>query len=88
MKTTTIKQMIFISGMGFFLSACGGGSGGGGGTPPATDNSVPLCSSGKTVDVTGKTIKKVEEGAVVRIVHSADTKKTACMVSGKAEVIE
>jgi hypothetical protein len=87
MKTTTIKQMIFILGMGFFLSACGGG-GGGGSTPPAADNSVPLCSSGKTVDVTGKTIKKVEEDAVVRIEHSANTKKVACMLNGKAQVID
>jgi hypothetical protein len=88
MKTTIIKQIIFISGIGFFLTACGGGGGGGGSTPPEADNSVPLCSSGKTVDVTGRTIKKVEDGAVVRISHTPDTKKLACMVSGKAEVID
>jgi hypothetical protein len=86
MKKTILKQMIFTAGMGFFLTACGGG--GGSSTPPEADNSVPLCSSGKTVDVTGRTIKKVEDGAVVRISHTPDTKKLACMVSGKAEVID
>ena len=85
MKNITLKQMILTAGMGFFLTACGGG-GGGGSTPPAADNSVPQCSSNKTVEVTGKTIKKVENGAIVRIIHTADAKKVACMVSGKAEI--
>jgi len=82
MKTITIKQMILTAGMGFFLTACGGGGGG------STDNSVPQCSSNKTVEVTGKTIKKVENGAIVRIIHTADAKKVACMVSGNAKVVD
>jgi len=91
MKNLNIKHAALAIAMGFFLSACGGG-GGGGSTAPVT-NMVPECGNdadlGKSVaaDVTGKTIKKVGIGAEVRIWHSPDSKKSACMVTGKAEII-
>jgi len=89
MKYTIQKQIIFTVGMGFFLNACGGGgSGGGENIPPQADHLIPLCSENKPVDVTGKTIKKIEDGAKVKIIHAPDTKKMACMLNGKAQVID
>ena len=89
-----IKLIAFATVAGLFLSACGGGgSSSGGGTPPSTAEMVPSCGTaadlGKSVaeDVAGKTIKKVEAGAEVRIWHSPDGKKSACMIKGKAEII-
>jgi len=90
-----IKLIAFATVAGLFLSACGGGGGSssGGGTPPSTAVMVPSCGTaadqGLSVakDVTGKTIKKVEVGAEVRIWHSPDGKKSACMIKGQAEII-
>ena len=87
MKKTNIKQIAFIAVTGLFLTACGGG-GGGSDNPPAAEVKVPVPQCGTdTVDVTGKTIKKVETGAEVRILHSPDGTKLACMIKGQAEVI-
>jgi len=89
MKNITLKQIIFVAGAGFFLTACGGGSSNN--TPAAVK--VPACGTeedlGKSVarDVTGKTIKKVGIGAKVRIWHSSDGNKSACMITGEAEII-
>jgi hypothetical protein len=89
MKNITLKQIIFIAGAGFFLTACGGGSSND--TPVAVK--VPACGTaadlGKSVaiDVTGKTIKKVGIGAKVRIWHSSDENKSVCMIRGEAEII-
>jgi len=89
MKYTILKQIIFTVGIGFFLNACGGGGGGGEeSTLPEYNNSIPLCSEHKSVDVTGKTIKKVEDGAKVKIIHEPNTKKMACMLNGKAQVVD
>lgn len=88
MKNTNIKQIVFAGVMGLFLSACGGG--GSSDNPPIAELKVPPCGTaadgGKAVaeDVTGKTIKKVEDGAEVRIWHSPDSTKLACMISGEA----
>ncbi len=90
MKNTNIKQIAFTAVMGLFLSACGGG----GGTPPPADLKVPECGTaadkGKAVakDVTGKTIKKVGDGAEVRIWHSPDSTKSACMITGEALIVD
>jgi len=85
MKNTNIKQIAFIVIMGLFLSACGGG-GGGGSTTPA-EVKVPVCG-GTPVNVTGKTIQKVANGAEVRILHAPDGTKLACMISGEALVVD
>jgi len=88
MKNTNIKQIAFIALTGLFLSACGSSS-----TPATTtivESKVPSCGTaddmGKSIakDVTGKTIKKVGTEAEVRIWHSPDATKLACMISGEA----
>jgi len=62
------------------------------GTTPPTVIQIPQCGStadlGKanTIDVTGKTIKKVVNGAEVRIWHAPDGTKLACMLTGEATV--
>jgi len=90
MKHTNIKQIAFMAVMGLFLSACGGG--GGSNNPPVAEIKVPSCGTvgtGKLLakDVTGKTIKKVGTGAEVRIWHSPDATKLACMISGEALIV-
>ena len=93
MKNTNIKQIAFTAVMGLFLSACGGGSSSTTSFPPVTEVKVPQCGiaadMGKALakDVTGKTIKKVETGAEVRIWHSPDATKLACMITGEALII-
>ena len=63
-----------------------------GGTTPPTVIQVPQCGTatdlGKsnTIDVTGKTIKKVANGAKVRIWHDTDGRKSACMLTGEATI--
>jgi len=96
MKNTNIKQIAFMVVTGLFLSACGGG----GGSdfpitpPPVAEVKVPQCGTaadlGKALatDVTGKTIQKVGTGAEVRIWHSPDATKLACMISGEALIID
>ncbi len=87
MKNSNIKQIAFTAVMGLFLSACGSSS-----STPATivESKVPSCGTaddmGKSIakDVTGKTIKKVGTEAEVRIWHSPDATKLACMISGEA----
>jgi len=81
MKNTNIKQIAFTAVMGLFLSACGGG----GSTTPA-EVKVPVCG-GTPANVTGKTIQKVANGAEVRILHSPDGTKLACMISGEALIV-
>ncbi len=87
MKNTNTKQIAFTAVMGLFLSACGGSSS----TTSFPDEvNVPQCGTatdkGKALatDVTGRTIEKVETGAEVRIWHSPDGTKLACMISGEA----
>ncbi|WP_415407784.1 hypothetical protein ACLHDG_04430 [Sulfurovum sp. CS9] len=61
-------------------------------TPPPTIVQVPQCGTAadleksNTIDVTGKTIKKVVNGAKVRIWHDPDGTKSACMITGEATV--
>jgi len=95
MKNINIKLITFATVTGLFLSACGGGGGGsssGGSTPPPAVVKVPQCGTavdlGKSnaIDVTGKTIKKVANGAEVRIWHKPDGTKVACMITGEATV--
>ena len=85
-----IKLIAFAAVTGLFLSACGGGgsSSSAGSTPPPPSSAVmvPSCGTG-IADVTGKTIKKVEDGAEVKIVHSPNSTRTACMIKGQAEII-
>ncbi len=86
MKNTNIKQIAFIAVTGLFLTACGGG-GGSSNPPPVSELKVPQCGT-TPADVTGKTIKKVGTGAEVRIWHSSNGTKTACMLSGEALIID
>ena len=93
MKNTNIKQIAFTAVMGLFLSACGGSSSSTT-TISTVETKVPSCGTavdmGKAVakDVTGKTIKKVGEGAEVRIWHSPDSTKSACMITGEALIVD
>ena len=95
-----IKQTIFAVTAGLLLSACGGGGGSSssgstpppsGGTPP-TVVKVPQCGTAadlgesNALDVTGETIKKVANGAEVRIWHEPDGTKLACMITGEATI--
>ena len=90
MKITNIKQIAFIVVMGLFLSACNSKSS----NNPVAVLKVPQCGTaddlGKAIakDVTGKTIKKVDDGAKVRIWHSPDSTKLACMISGEAIIVD
>ena len=92
MKSIMIKQTIFAVTAGLLLSACGGGGSSSGGTPPPPAIvKVPQCGTenlGKSdaIDVTGKTIKKVVNGAEVRIWHASDGTKSACMITGQATI--
>ena len=87
MKNINIKQTLFAVSVALLLSACGGGS-----SPsiPATVN-VPSCGTAadmgqsNAVSVLGKTIVKGNDGAEVRIWHSA-TDKLACMIIGEATI--
>lgn len=87
MKNINIKQTLFAVSVALLLSACGGGSSS---SIPATV-SVPSCGTdadmGKSnaVSVLGKTIVKGNDGAEVRIWHSA-TDKLACMIIGEATI--
>jgi len=82
-----IKLIVFTTVAGLFLTACGGGSSSSGGsTPPSAAVMVPSCATA-FADVTGKTIKKVEDAAEVKIVHSPNSTRTACMIKGQAEII-
>ncbi len=84
-----IKLIAFATIAGLFLSACGGGGGsssGGSTPPPSAAVMVPSCGIG-IADVTGKTIKKVENGAVAKIRHFPGGGKKACMIKGQAEII-
>ena len=95
MKNTKIKQLVFTTVTGLFLSACGGGSSSTdtGITPPVPEIKVPPCGTaadkGKSLaeDVSGKTIQKVETEAKVRIWHDPDGTKSACMITGEATII-
>ncbi len=93
MRSSNIKQIAFTAVMGLFLSACGGSSSSSS-TPIITAIKVPSCGTatdmGKAIakDVTGKTIKKVGDGAEVRIWHSPDATKFACMIKGEALIVD
>lgn len=86
MKNFNIKQILFASSVALILSACGGGSSN---TTVITVVPVPSCGTGadlgkaNAVSVLGKTIVKGNDGAEVRIWHSA-TDKVACMIVGEA----
>jgi len=100
MKNSNIKQIAFLAVSGLFLSACGGGGGSDYNvitppvTPPVAEVKVPQCGTaadmGKALaeDVTGKTIQKVETEAEVRIWHSPDSTKLACMITGTAVILD
>ena len=91
MKNSNIKQIAFTAVMGLFLSACGSSSST---TTTVTITKVPSCGlaadMGKAVakDVTGKTIKKIGDDAEVRIWHSPDSTKLACMITGEARIVD
>lgn len=96
MKNRYRKHITLTVFMGLFLNACGGG-GGSSSSSISTGTAtlkVPSCGIaadlGKSVaeDVTGKTIQKMEDGAEVRIWHSPDARKLACMVSGEAAIVD
>ena len=73
--------------MGLFLSACNSKSS----NNPVAVIKVPQCEDmDKAIakDVTGKTIKKVGDEAEVRIWHSPDGTKLACMISGEALIVD
>ena len=85
MKNINIKQIAFTIVMGLFLSACGGSSSN---TPD--DNMVPECGvdNANAISVLGKTIEKIEDGAEVRILHTPDSTKLACMIKGQARIVD
>ncbi len=89
MKKINIKMVVSIILIGLFLSACNSKSSGS--TP--VENTLPQCGTdadmGKSnaIDVTGKTIQKTDMEAEVRIWHSSDGIKTACIISGDAKII-
>ena len=89
-----MKQTIFAITAGLILSACGGGSSSEDTTPPPTIVQVPQCGTATDLgkanaqDVTGKTINKLEDGAEVRIWHSPDATKLACMITGEATIVD
>ncbi|WP_415407794.1 hypothetical protein ACLHDG_04480 [Sulfurovum sp. CS9] len=93
MKSIMMKQTIFAITAGLLLSACGGGGGDDSTTPLPTVVKVPQCGTttdlgmSNAIDVTEKTIKKVANGAEVRIWHTPDGTKSACMITGEATVI-
>lgn len=96
MKYTYITHIALTLFMGLFLNACGGG-GGSNSSSTTTDAAllkVPSCGIasdlGKSVaeNVTGKTIQKIEDGAEVRIWHTPDSTKLACMISGEAVIVD
>jgi len=87
MKNTNIKQIAFTVLMGLFLNACGGGSSSTTSFPVAECGSAADKGKSLASDVTGKTIVKVHEGAEVRIWHSSDGTKLACMISGEANIV-
>ena len=83
MKNINIKQIAFIAVMGLFLSACNSKSS----DNPVAELKVPQCGTA-VEDVTGKTIKKVgDDEAEVKIWHSPDSTKLACMISGEAIIV-
>ena len=93
MKSIMMKQTIFAVTAGLLLSACGGGDSNTT-TPPPTVVTVPQCETGvdlgksNAIDVTGETIKKVADGAEVRIWHDPDGTKSACMIIGEATIVD
>lgn len=82
MKNKNIKQIAFTATTALILSACGSG-----GDNPSADIMVPECGT-DTISVNGKTIEKIEDGANVRIEHSPDGEKLACMINGAARIID
>ena len=92
MKNNNIKQIILITVVGLFLSACGGG--GSSSSSSVATLKVPQCGTssdkGRAIaeNVTGKIIKKVEEGAEVRIWYTSDSTKLGCMITGKAIIVD
>ena len=99
MKNTNIKQIAFMAVTGLFLSACGGGGGGSnigtippvGTNPPVIEIKVPSCGVGTgkafAKDVTGKTRMVFSSRLLVRIWHSPDATKLACMISGEVLIV-
>lgn len=89
MKKYTIMTIILTATM-FVLSGCSGKSG----KDSKVGTVVPDCGSGNdmgksvAVRVNNKTIKKTEEGAQVRIWHDPSGEKLACMITGKAEILD
>ncbi len=79
-----IKLIAFATVAGLFLTACGGGGSSSGGS---SAEMVLSCGTGVS-DVTGRTIKKYGSmSAEVKIVHSSDSNRSACMLTGNAEII-
>ena len=85
------KQKIFILStvLALTFSACSSKSN--------IDENIPACGDGTdrglsiAVDVSGKTINKVENGSVepeIRLWHFPNGDKLACMVSGEATITE
>ena len=92
MKNINIKQIASTVTIVIFLSACGGSSNSNNSSDVKVV-SVPQCGfaadfgKANAKDVTGKTIKKLGDDAEVRIWHFPDSKKLACMIKGKAKIV-
>ena len=82
-----IKMIAFTVLTGLFLNACNSKSDS---TLIAT---LPLCGTAtdngrsNAIDVTGKTISKVDTATQVRIWHLPDATKLACVSSGEATIL-
>jgi len=70
----------------FVLSACGGG----GSTPPppvVTENKIVQCSTNETTSLKkDDKITALTDDTEIRVTHSEDGMKVACVVSGSAKI--
>ncbi|GEM_PF-3775792 len=83
MKTRRVKSVAFLGMVALMMGGCNIKE-----DPLAVEVLLPQCESDTShaaaMPINEKRIKKIEEGAKVRIWHTEDGKKFACMITGKA----
>lgn len=96
MKNITTIILTLTIGI-FFLGGCSGKSSStadNNETNGTTSVAMPSCGTGDdmgksvAVSVNRKTIEKTEDDAEVRIWHYPDGKKSACMITGEATLVD